>query len=62
MLNKNSANDYLESILVLHKKKGWFTPPFPTEEQLLKILDRLYLQTDYNVDGSIAYFRCIKGE
>ena len=23
MLNKNSANDYLESILVLHKKKGY---------------------------------------
>ncbi len=23
MLNKNSANDYLESILILHRKKGY---------------------------------------
>ena len=57
---KNKRTDWLVHRIL--SKKGWFTPPFPTEEQLLKILDRLYLQTDYNVDGSIAYFRCIKGE
>ena len=41
-------------------KKGWFTPPFPREEQLLKILHKLYSEVECNVDGSIVYFRCIK--
>lgn len=41
-------------------KKGWFTPPFPTEEQLLKILHKLYSDVEFHVDGSMVYFRCIK--
>ncbi len=41
-------------------KKGWFTPPFPTEEQLLRILHKLYSEVEYHVDGSIAYFKCVK--
>lgn len=41
-------------------KKGWFTPPFPTEEQLLRILHKLYSEVEFRVDGSIAYFRCVK--
>ena len=41
-------------------KKGWFTPPFPTEEQLLKILHKLYSEVNYQLDGSIVYFRCVK--
>ncbi len=41
-------------------RKGWFTPPFPTESQLLKILHRLYTEVDHGVDGSIVYFRCVK--
>ena len=41
-------------------RKGWFTPPFPTEDQLLKILRRLYLQVEYHVDGSMVYFSCVK--
>jgi hypothetical protein len=41
-------------------KKGWFTPPFPTREQLLKILYRLYADVEYHMDGSIVYFKCVK--
>lgn len=41
-------------------KKGWFTPPFPTEEQLLRILHKLYAEVEYHVDGSIVYFKCKK--
>ncbi len=55
---KSARTDWL-----VHKilsKKGWFTPPFPTEEQLLSILHRLYKEMEYHVDGSIAYFRCVK--
>lgn len=41
-------------------KKGWFTPPFPTRKQLLDILNRLYSDVEYHLDGSIVYFRCVK--
>ena len=41
-------------------KKGWFTPPFPTREQLLDILNRLYANVDLHTDGSIVYFKCKK--
>lgn len=41
-------------------KKGWFTPPFPTRDQLLDILRRLYSDIEYNLDGSIVYFKCVK--
>ncbi len=41
-------------------KKGWFTPPFPTRDQLLDILHRLYSDVEYHLDGSIIYFKCVK--
>ncbi len=41
-------------------KKGWFSPPFPTREQLLDILRRLYSDVEYHMDGSIVYFKCVK--
>ena len=41
-------------------KKGWFTPPFPTEEQLQNILNRLYKDIDFHIDGSMVYFCCTK--
>ena len=55
---KSKRTDWLvKSIL---SKKGWFTPPFPTEDQLLRILHRLYSEVDYHIDGSMAYFKCVK--
>lgn len=44
----------------IFSKKGWFTPPLQTEEQLRNILNRLYKAIDFHVDGSIAYFCCTK--
>ncbi|MBQ7581979.1 MAG: methyltransferase domain-containing protein [Lachnospiraceae bacterium] len=55
---KSKRTDWL--VYRILSKKGWFTPPFPTEEQLLKILYKLYADVEYNVDGSIVYFRCVK--
>lgn len=41
-------------------RKGWFTPPFPTEEQLKRILNKLYTEVELHIDGSMTYFKCIK--
>lgn len=41
-------------------KKGWFTPPFQTEEQLTDTLNALYTDIDLHVDGSMVYFSCTK--
>ena len=55
---KSKRTDWLVKNIL--SKKGWFTPPFPTEDQLLRILHTLYSNVEYNVDGSIVYFRCRK--
>ncbi len=56
---KSKRTDWLvKSIL---SEKGWFTPPFPTEDQLLRILHKLYSEVEYHVDGAIVYFKCTKG-
>lgn len=55
---KNRITDWLvRNILV---KKGWFTPPFQTEEQLMEILEHLYTEIDIHTDNSIVYFKCRK--
>ena len=55
---KSKITDWLVKTILA--KKGWFTPPFPTEEQLVKILKHLYKDIDIHVDGSIVYFTCTK--
>lgn len=55
---KTKRTDWLVKNIL--SKKGWFTPPFPTEEQLLRILHKLYSQVEYHVDGSMVYFKCVK--
>ena len=55
---KSGITDWL--VGNIFSKKGWFTPPFQTEEQLRNILNRLYKAIDFHVDGSIAYFCCTK--
>lgn len=55
---KSKRTDWLvENILA---KKGWFSPPFQTEEELRDILQKLYKETDVYVDGSMVYFHCVK--
>lgn len=55
---KSKITDWLvRSIL---SKKGWFTPPFQTEEELRNTLKRLYKEIGLHVDGSMVYFCCTK--
>jgi len=55
---KSKRTDWLVRNIL--SKKGWFTPPFPAEEQLMKVLYKLYSEVEYHADGSIAYFKCVK--
>ncbi len=55
---KSGLTDWLVAHVL--SKKGWFTPPFPTEEQLQKSLKELYQEIDFHVDGSMVYFCCTK--
>lgn len=41
-------------------KKGWFSPPFQTEEELSALLQNMYKETDMHIDGSMVYFHCVK--
>ena len=55
---KSGITDWLVKNILA--KKGWFTPPFQTEKQLRSILNRLYKNTDFHIDGSMVYFCCTK--
>lgn len=55
---KSGITDWLVKNIL--SKKGWFTPPFQTEEQLRNILNRLYKDIDFHIDGSMVYFCCTK--
>lgn len=55
---KSSLSDWLVNTIL--SKKGWFTPPFHTEEELIKILEHMYKDIDIHVDGSMVYFCCTK--
>lgn len=55
---KSKKTDWLvKSILA---KKGWFSPPFQTEEELKNTLQKMYKEVELHVDGSMAYFHCVK--
>lgn len=55
---KSKITDWLVNNILT--KKGWFTPPFQTEEELKEILGKHYRKLDMRVDGSIVYFECKK--
>lgn len=41
-------------------KKGWFTPPFQTLEELRAKLSGMYSQVELYHENAIAYFKCVK--
>ncbi len=41
-------------------KKGWFTPPFQTKDQVLSTLKSYYSTVDLYGDQAMVWFRCIK--
>lgn len=55
---KSGITDWLVNNVL--SKKGWFTPPFQTEEQLRNLLKQLYKDIDLHIDGSMVYFCCTK--
>ncbi len=55
---KSRITDWLVKNIL--SKKGWFTPPFQTEEQLKTVLEERYKNIELYVDGSMAYFKCVK--
>lgn len=54
---KSKITDWLVNTIL--SKKGWFNPPFYTEEELKQVLNALYSSVYLNVEGSMAYFKCI---
>lgn len=55
---KSKRTDWLVNHIL--SKKGWFTPPFQTEEELRNILKEMYKQIYLHIDGSMVYFCCTK--
>lgn len=55
---KSKRTDWLVKNILA--KKGWFSPPFQTEEELRDILQSMYKEIELYVDGSMVYFRCVK--
>lgn len=55
---KSKKTDWLVKNILA--KKGWFTPPFQTEEELKNTLQKMYKEVELHVYGSMAYFHCVK--
>ena len=55
---KSRRTDWLVKNIL--SKKGWFSPPFQTEEELKDILQKMYKEIHVHVDGSMVYFHCVK--
>ncbi len=55
---KSRRTDWLVKNIL--SKKGWFSPPFQTEEELRDILQKMYKEIHVHVDGSMVYFHCVK--
>lgn len=55
---KSKRTDWLVKNILA--KKGWFSPPFQTEEELKNTLQKMYKEVELHVDGSMAYFHCVK--
>ncbi len=55
---KNKASDFIVKSFL--SKKGWFTPPFYTFEELSNKLNSLYSSVEIFNEQSMVYFKCIK--
>ncbi|MEA4925670.1 MAG: class I SAM-dependent methyltransferase [Syntrophomonadaceae bacterium] len=55
---QSKITDFLVNCFL--SKKGWFTPPFDTEESLNQKLKDLYQIIDFHCDGSMVWFKCVK--
>ncbi len=48
------------AVNVLLSKKGWFTPPFQSKDEVRRTLSRYYRQTDVQSDKAMIWFKCVK--
>lgn len=55
---ENKISDFVVRSFL--SKKGWFTSPFQTYEELENILKGLYSKVELFNEQSMAYFKCIK--
>ena len=55
---ESKITDWLVNSIL--SKKGWFSPPFYTKNEVQHLLSSKFFDINLNVDGSIVYFSCIK--
>ena len=55
---QSRISDWLVNTVL--SRKGWFTPPFETCEQLRRRLDEQYTINDFHLDGSMVYFNAVR--
>ena len=55
---ESKVTDWLVNSVL--SKKGWFTPPFNTKEEINNLLSSKFFDIDLNTDGSIIYFSGVK--
>lgn len=55
---ESKITDWLVSYIL--SKKGWFTPPFQTFEEVKFTLEEKYQEIDIQKEGSMVYFSCVK--
>ena len=56
--NENKRTDFLVNFLF--SKKGWFTPPFYTSDELKTELSKYYSKTEVENEQSMVKFKCFK--
>lgn len=55
---ESSITDWLVKNILA--RKGWFTPPFQTKDEIKGLLEQTYESVDFHIDGSMVYFECVK--
>lgn len=58
--SESKRTDWLVSAIL--SKKGWFTPPFQTFEEVKSTLESKYVDISLEKEGSMAYFTCTKAK
>jgi ubiquinone/menaquinone biosynthesis C-methylase UbiE len=56
--NQNRKTDWLVKTVL--PKRGWFTPPFATLDELKSKLDSMYATVSLEKEQSVAFFCCKK--
>ncbi|MEM1486134.1 class I SAM-dependent methyltransferase [Oscillospiraceae bacterium PP1C4] len=51
-------SDFVANMVL--SKKGWFTPPFQTKEELIRILNHYYSKVELYSEKALVLFRCEK--